>query len=457
MDIYQKFTKALDAYSLHGGVIVAFSGGADSVCLLTLFLTAVTRGDFPYPLAAAHLNHCLRGKESRNDARFCEFFCKTHGIPLFSEAIDVAALAETKRCGIEEAARDARYTFFDRLLTTETAYTYIATAHNQNDLCETMLFNLARGTGLDGLCSIPARRENIIRPLLLVCRDEILCYNAENAAKFVTDSTNASTVYSRNRIRKEVLPALAAILPQATDSMARTARLLRTDAEFLQTEAAKQFDIAVTNGALDTEKAQNIHKALLSRILRMLYNHTCGTVPDCAHIEAITEKIAVGSKNFRLSMPRADAVCTRGTLRFVPNGTAFSSFSLSLPIGVPITLPFGETLLLTRETAPCGFSAEPAAIFAAEAFTAGAITVRSRQAGDTIVFFGKTHKVKRVLADAKCTEEEKARLFFLTSGDTVLYIRAHAIADAAFYRGGDALRLYIQSEESKGDADGVQK
>lgn len=455
MDIYRKFIEALGAYRLRSGVIVAFSGGADSTCLLTLFLTAAARGDFPYPLAAAHLNHCLRGEESHRDAQFCEAFCKAHDIPLFCEAVDVAALAEEKRCGIEEAARDARYTFFDRLLTAESAYAYVATAHNQNDLCETMLFNLARGTGPDGLCSIPARRESIIRPLLQISREEILRYHAAHAAAFVTDSTNASTAYSRNRIRQEVLPALAAILPQATDSMARTARLLRTDADFLQAEAAKQFDTVVCGGALDTEKAQNIHKALLSRILRMLYNHTCGAVPDCAHIEAITTQIEAGRKCFRLSMPRADAVCTRGLLRFVPHGAASPPFSLPMQIDVPVTLPFGDRLLLTRETAPRGFPATPAATFAAEAFAAGVITVRSRREGDTIVFFGKTHKVKRVLADAKCSEEEKARLFFLASGDTLLYIRARAIADAAFYRGGDALRLYIQTKESKGDADGV--
>ena len=97
----------------------------------------------------------------------------------------------------------------------------------------------------------------------------------------------------------------------------------------------------------------------------------------------------------------------------------------------------------------------PAAVFAADAFAGETALVRSRRDGDTIRYFGITHKAKRVIADAKLTPPEKARLFFLAAGDTVLYIRALATADAAFYRGGDAMRLYIKSEENKGDAAGV--
>ena len=137
MDIYRKFTAALESLGVRGGVIVAFSGGADSTCLLSLFLAAASRGSFPYPLAAAHLNHGLRGEEAARDADFCKAFCRAHGIPFFYEAADIAALAKETHRGIEETARSARYAFFDRLLAEHTAYTCVATAHNRNDLCET--------------------------------------------------------------------------------------------------------------------------------------------------------------------------------------------------------------------------------------------------------------------------------------------------------------------------------
>ena len=454
MDIYRKFTEALRALGVHGGVIVAFSGGADSTCLLSLFCTAAARGDFPYPLAAAHLNHGLRGAEAARDARFCAEFCRARGIPCFCETADVAALAKSTHRGIEETARSARYAFFDRLLAENAAYTAVATAHNKNDLCETMLFHLSRGTGLDGLCSIPARRESIVRPLLDVRRDEILAYLAAAGQDYVTDSTTLSALYSRNHIRHAVLPALTAVAPQAVDSMARTAKLLRADADYLDTEARRIYPTIVKGGALDTEKAQNIHRALLSRVLRMLYNESCGTVPGCTHIDALCDKILAGCRDFRLSLPGAAAAASHGHLRFSAAECGVQDFSLPLRPNVPVTLPWGETLLLTRGEMPEGFPGVPAAVFAAAAFD-GDIVVRSRRDGDTIRYFGITHKAKRVIADAKLTPPEKVRLFFLAAGDTVLYIRALATADAAFYRGGDAMRLYIKSEESKGDAAGV--
>ncbi len=454
MDIYRKFTEALRALGVHGGVIVAFSGGADSTCLLSLFCTAAARGDFPYPLAAAHLNHGLRGAEAARDARFCAEFCRARGIPCFCETADVAALAKSTHRGIEETARSARYAFFDRLLAENAAYTAVATAHNKNDLCETMLFHLSRGTGLDGLCSIPARRGSIIRPLLDVRRDEILAYLAAAGQDYVTDSTNLSALYSRNHIRHAVLPALTEVAPQAVDSMARTAKLLRADADYLDAEARRIYPTIVKDGALDTEKAQNIHRALLSRVLRMLYNDTCGTVPGCTHIDALCDKILAGCRDFRLSLPGAAAAASHGHLRFSAAECGAPDFSLPLRPDVPVSLPWGETLLLTRGEMPEGFPGVPAAVFAAAAFD-GDIVVRSRRDGDTIRYFGITHKAKRVIADAKLTPPEKVRLFFLAAGDTVLYIRALATADAAFYRGGDAMRLYIKSEENKGDAAGV--
>ena len=434
------------------GVLVGLSGGADSVGLLLVLWKL--REMFQISLRALHVHHGLRGAEAARDARFCAEFCRARGIPCFCETADVAALAKSTHRGIEETARSARYTFFDRLLAENAAYTAVATAHNKNDLCETMLFHLSRGTGLDGLCSIPARRESIVRPLLDVRRDEILAYLAAAGQDYVTDSTNLSALYSRNHIRHAVLPALTAVAPQAVDSMARTAKLLRADADYLDAEARRIYPTIVKGGALDTEKAQNIHRALLSRVLRMLYNESCGTVPGCTHIDALCDKILAGCRDFRLSLPGAAAAASHGHLRFSAAECGVQDFSLPLRPNVPVTLPWGETLLLTRGEMPEGFPGVPAAVFAAAAF-GGDIVVRSRRDGDTIRYFGITHKAKRVIADAKLTPPEKVRLFFLAAGDTVLYIRALATADAAFYRGGDAMRLYIKSEESKGDAAGV--
>lgn len=457
MDVYRKFIEALHSLSLRGGVIVAFSGGADSVCLLHLFLTAAARGDFPHPIAAAHLNHALRGEESDRDARFCADFCAKRGVRLFSEKIDVSEAAKAEKRGIEETARSLRYAYFARLLADCEAYTCVATAHNKNDLCETMIFNLARGSALDGLCSIPARRGEILRPLLGVSREEILAYNNENRLSFVTDSTNESLDYSRNRIRHGVLPAIAETTPACIDNMARAAALLTRDADYLDGEAMRAYEVLVSNGALNTKKAQNIHRALLSRVIKLLYNQSDlprreGVHLESLHIEQLCARIESGYADFELSLPGCAAVCSRGLLRFVKKPTAPPEFCFPLTIGVPLDLPSGECLLVTTEAQPDGFPKEPLAVLDADAFCNGNCFVRSRKVGDTIVYFKKTHKVKRVIADAKLDAEQKARLFFLTSGDTVLYIRATATADAAYFSGGKPLRIFCRNTQNKGDA-----
>ncbi len=315
-----------------------------------------------------------------------------------------------------------------------------------------MLFNLARGTALDGLRSIPARRGAILRPLLGVSRAEILAYDKENRLAFVTDSTNDCLDYSRNRIRHEVLPALTAASPSCVDSMARSARLFARDADYLDGEAARAYEALVLDGALDTKKAQNLHKALLSRVLRLLYNQNDIPSLESVHLEHLRDLIGQGDENFTVCLPRCAAVCKRGVLRFEEKPEQPPAFSLPITLGEPINLPSGECLLVTSEEQPPGFPTQPLALLNAAALDGKTLLVRSRKAGDAILYFKKTHKVKRVIADAKLDAREKARLFFLCAGNTVLYIRALATADAAYFRGGDAIRVFCRDIQNKGDA-----
>ena len=436
-------------------LLVAFSGGADSRLLLELTVDWARANGAP--VTAAHLHHGIRGAEADRDEAFCRGVAAAHGIAYVCERADIPARAARSGRSLELEARLARYAFFSRVMQAR-GIPLLLTAHHADDQLETLLLRLLRGSGTHGLAGIPPVRPVpgglLLRPLLTATRQDILDACRARGLTYVTDSTNLSALYSRNHIRHAVLPALTAVAPQAVDSMARTAKLLRADADYLDAEARRIYPTIVKGGALDTEKAQNIHRALLSRVLRMLYNESCGTVPGCTHIDALCDKILAGCRDFRLSLPGAAAAASHGHLRFSAAECGVQDFSLPLRPNVPVTLPWGETLLLTRGEMPEGFPGVPAAVFAAAAFDGG-IVVRSRRDGDTIHYFGITHKAKRVIADAKLTPPEKVRLFFLAAGDTVLYIRALATADAAFYRGGDAMRLYIKSEESKGDAAGV--
>ena len=198
-------------------VLCALSGGADSMCLAHLLSRRPG-----LTLHAAHFDHCLRGAESEEDARFVQRWCQEHHIPLHLGRGDVAAQAKALGTGIEETARQMRYAFL-RETAGHIGAQIIATAHNADDNAETILLHLIRGTGLSGLCGIPPRRGDLIRPLITTSRAEILAYLDHYQIPHREDSSNLDPTYARNRLRTQVMPVLQALNPQAAAHMGRTA------------------------------------------------------------------------------------------------------------------------------------------------------------------------------------------------------------------------------------------
>ena len=208
-----KALEAVERYQMiqPGDTVAAgVSGGADSVALLD-FLRHLRRS-VPFTLLVCHLDHQLRGEESRRDAAFVRELAERWGLPYRCRQADAAAWARLHRLTVEEAGRQLRYAFF-RECAGETGK--IATAHTLSDSMETVLLNLCRGTGPRGLRGIPPVRGNIIRPLFACTRREVEDYCQERGLAFVTDSTNLLPDYSRNRIRLEVLPRLELLNPAA--------------------------------------------------------------------------------------------------------------------------------------------------------------------------------------------------------------------------------------------------
>jgi len=244
-DIFRKIRSDTDVlgisrlYSSARYILVGFSGGADSSLLLEYFvyLRDVVPG-FP-EIRAVHVNHMLRGEESYNDEEFCRDRCESLGIPLTVSRIDIPRLMEESGLGAEECARNERYKAFaaaadelggDGVL--------IATAHNADDNLETVLFNLARGTGASGLSGIPpVRGGNVIRPLLGMGSAEIRAACRSMNIPFVIDRTNTDEEYTRNFIRHSVAPLLKKVNPAAADSALRAGVTLREDEEFFRRAA----------------------------------------------------------------------------------------------------------------------------------------------------------------------------------------------------------------------------
>ena len=214
-----------------GRVIACLSGGADSVCLLKVL--SELKDELQISLSAVHVNHCLRGEESDRDMRFCEELCKRLNIPLRVFHVDVTGYCENHGTSTEEGARILRYSAFageaQRL-----GGAKIATAHNRGDNCETVVFNLARGTGIKGLRGIPPVRGDIIRPLIRVTREEIEGYLGELGQEYVTDSTNLTEDYSRNIIRHKVIPVLSGINNGFGRAVTRLSESAAEDEEYFE-------------------------------------------------------------------------------------------------------------------------------------------------------------------------------------------------------------------------------
>ena len=235
-------------------VLVAFSGGYDSTCLLHVMHSIGFEN-----IIAIHLNHNWRGEESYNEMLKCEKFCKTSGIQFYSETLS-EEIPKT-----ETAAREARYDFFKRCAK-KFGSNAVLTAHNSDDNAETLIYRIAKGTGLDGLGGIYPVREIFYRPLLKVSRDEIEQYCARNNLEPNSDSSNKNIKYKRNLIRHKIIPILKEINPDVLGAVNSLAELAFENSEY--------FDSVISSVGNNTENFIRAHRVIQTRIIKqMLVNH----------------------------------------------------------------------------------------------------------------------------------------------------------------------------------------
>lgn len=239
------------------GVVIGVSGGADSVALLRFFDHVKER--LQISIRCVHVEHGIRGDESLRDQCFVEELCRTYGIAETSVAVgEQIAQAIKAHAAVEEMARTARY---QALIQEAEAWekemghpVHIAVAHHADDNGETMLFHLARGTGIDGMRGMPVQRERIIRPFLVVTRQEIEVYLEELQQAFCEDSSNTDLQYDRNRLRHQVMPELQKINAQAIEHLGREALYLGQVADYIKKEAAKHLKTARRENVLLAER-----------------------------------------------------------------------------------------------------------------------------------------------------------------------------------------------------------
>ena len=258
-------------------LLIALSGGADSVALTLLLLELSAHDDFQVA-ALAHLNHRLRPTSDR-DEQFCRELARTLDLPIVVEAIDVAGYATTQRLSLEDAARRVRYEFLERAAGRIGA-DRIAVGHTVEDQAETVLLKLIRGAGLTGLAGISPRRQAIVRPLLEVSKGELRGYLQSRSQPWVEDETNADLSNPRNRVRHRVLPELELAYPGATRAIARSAEIARNDGDWLDSQARAVLAAVSTtteNGlTLDAVRLTTEPPAIVRRVLMMAIRAICG-------------------------------------------------------------------------------------------------------------------------------------------------------------------------------------
>lgn len=240
-------------------ILVGLSGGADSVSLLLCLK------ELGYKVSACHINHQLRGDESLRDEHFCITLCKKLCIPIEVHRIDVKGYCKLKSCSLEDGARKLRYDVFSSIDTDK-----IATAHSLSDSFETLLFNLVRGTGLKGLCSIPPVRDNIVRPLIDCSRDDIIAFLESRNQEFVTDSTNLQDEYSRNKIRLNVVPVFSQINPSLFSTFKNTLDNLKSDEQYIEMQVSELIKKAQTDDGYYADILDSVHDSLKKRAIAVI-------------------------------------------------------------------------------------------------------------------------------------------------------------------------------------------
>ena len=323
----EALTRRYDMLPRDGLVLIAVSGGMDSMCLLHYLSSSGV------PVAAAHFNHQLRGDAADEDERFVRDWCAERGIACYVGGADVSALARERGWSVEEAGRSARYAFLERTAD-EIGAKRIATAHHARDNAETLLFNLARGSGTDGLGGIAPVRGRLIRPMLTVTPEEIAAYAREHAVPYRADASNDDTAYTRNYIRHEILPLLTTVNASAVAHMSETALRARQESAFLDELAEKYLqEMTCEPGSvtLDASALAKCPEVLRVRALRrMLDRLGAGKKDYTARHYAALEALAQCPERAQLDLPggvralRSDGTLTLTVRRQTPPETALT-------------------------------------------------------------------------------------------------------------------------------------
>ncbi|MCX8129888.1 MAG: tRNA lysidine(34) synthetase TilS [Clostridia bacterium] len=428
-------------------IIVGVSGGPDSVCLLHVLHTLIGELNINN-IYAVHINHMLRGDESRLDEEYVVDLCEKLGIRLFSKSFDIKAISRGKSISIEEAGREVRYGQFEAV-SAEVGAEKIAVAHNRNDQAETVLMHIIRGAGLEGLQGMEFRRGRIIRPLMEIERSDIEKYCSEKRLNPRTDSSNLKNIYTRNKVRLDLIPFIDNLFKtDITDKLVKASVLLRDDNNYINANVSRIFDQCVISRSrqdiqLDISAINSQHPAIKKRLVRNAVREVKGDLKgiENIHIEGTIAVIQSGKTGIEIHLPFNIRVRkSYNILRiFLHNGSEQVDTAFDRSLNVP-----GQTVGENQDTFIKAEIEEMikdkdynkdaqyslAKYFDYEKLKTG-ISIRTRKEGDIFKPYKSngTKKLKEYFIDNKIPKEERARIPVIAKGNEIVWIIGHKISD----------------------------
>lgn len=417
-------------------ILVGFSGGADSTALLHI-LSRYSK-DSGCRICAAHINHGIRGEEADRDEEFCRVFAQKLGIELFVLHADVPTIAKQSGESIETAARRVRYDYFAKIMR-EQDIKILATAHNANDNLETLIFNIARGSGLGGMCGIPDSRPTecgvVIRPILSMEKSEILEYCEKNSLDFVTDSTNTNTDYTRNLIRAKIIPIMQEINSGAVKNAQRTCENLREDSLCLESMAGWFVEELRDGYAIEIEKISGSPASVVNRALIRLFDEISGgKTLEQTHLNSLKELARKGVPHSSVSLPcEFEGVIESGKLylRKKAKKEAIDYYETELFDGSNFISQTNSEIVIGNSQNAKNIYKKSTILYIDSAKIRGTLKARQRRAGDRIRLGGMSKSVKKLMCDKKIPLELREKLPVICDEDGIVAIPLLATRDGA--------------------------
>lgn len=405
------------------GVVAAVSGGCDSSVLLHILRRLST--EMGFKILCAHINHNLRGKESERDEVFVRSLCEKYGIECRVLNANVAEYAEKHRLSTEEAGRKLRYEFFEHCAAELGGNARIATAHSLSDCAETYIFNSARGASLSGICGIPPVRGKIIRPLIEFSREQIEAYANEHGIDYVTDSTNLTDEYTRNKIRHGVIPVMKEINPGFEKAFLRLSKNLSEARDYIDSEALLLLEKSKTEAGFDGNVLKNAHPALKNRAAASILEEF-GFAFDFERTLRLAEKF--GGKDFKEELSKNKYLVQKNGIvsseakpKNLPGieETAFlpGKFEISKGKTVEISvIPYSEfknSYKINNFVLKDTFDFDK---------IKGNAVIRSRKEGDRADIHGGTKTLKKLFIEEKIPAEKRSSVAVVSDEEGVLWV-----------------------------------